>query len=292
MSRTSTIEIIHNAVRAATGDKVVSSTVVHGGDTSAAFRVETPGRVLFAKTHPSPPAGFFTTEAASLRWLGECDAIQVPIVIDVSDGVRGRDGYLVLEWIEQETTPPDEVAFGRALAALHATGAPCFGRNDRRTTGSLGLPNEPSKTWAEFMATNRFEPLARIARDRGSLPDHVIADLERLSSKLDDFDDGSPPARLHGDLWAGNRMVGTNGESWLIDPAAHGGHREFDLAMMRLFGGFGPEAFHAYQDLSPLGNGWRERIELHQIAPLVVHAVKFGGTYIGAATRAISAYVS
>ncbi len=107
--------------------------------------------------------------------------------------------------------------------------------------------------------------------------------MERLAGSLERFDDGAPPARLHGDLWAGNRLVDPSGASWLIDPAAHGGHREFDLAMMRLFGGFAPAAFAAYEEAHPLSPGWADRVELHQIAPLVVHAIKFGGGYVGAA---------
>jgi fructosamine-3-kinase len=99
-----------------------------------------------------------------------------------------------------------------------------------------------------------------------------------------------PPARLHGDLWAGNHLVDTSGASWLIDPAAHGGHREFDLAMMRLFGGFGTACFDAYGERAPLADGWGERVALHQIAPLVVHAVKFGGGYRPAAEAAIRRY--
>ena len=101
---------------------------------------------------------------------------------------------------------------------------------------------------------------------------------------------GEPPARLHGDLWAGNRLVDTQGRNWLIDPAAHGGHREFDLAMMRLFGGFGGECFAVYADEYPLADGWEARVPLHQIAPLVVHAIKFGGSYVSAATAAIARY--
>jgi fructosamine-3-kinase len=99
-----------------------------------------------------------------------------------------------------------------------------------------------------------------------------------------------PPARLHGDLWAGNRLVDASGRSWLIDPAAHGGHREFDLAMMDLFGGFGDDCFAAYNEVFPLAAGWHERIALHQIAPLVVHAIKFGGGYVPAALAAIEQY--
>ena len=161
-----------------------------------------------------------------------------------------------------------------------------FGREDRRTTGSRGLPNEPCRTWAEFYGTQRLVPLARLAHD--VLPPATVAALEALALRLDDFAAADEqPARLHGDLWAGNRLIDAAGDSWLIDPAAHGGHREFDLAMMRLFGGFGAECFAAYDEVYPLADGWSERVALHQIAPLVVHAVKFGGGYVGAATRAI-----
>ena len=169
-------------------------------------------------------------------------------------------------------------------------GAPSFGREDRRTTGSRGLPNEPQPTWSDFYATQRLLPLARLARDGDALPESAIAALERLAARLGELDDGDPPARLHGDLWAGNRLVDTGGHSWLIDPAAHGGHREFDLAMMRLFGGFSAACFAAYEDVHPLRDGWQDRVVLHQIAPLVVHAIKFGGGYVPAATAAIDHY--
>ncbi len=296
MSEDSAQARLSAAVAKATGATVAGMTVVHGGDTAAAFRVElTSGVVLFAKTHASPPAGFFGTEAWGLEWLRSSGTVRVPRVIAMSDGQDGQDGepaFLALEWIDTaRSLAADEEAFGRQLALLHGAGAPCFGRADRRTTGSLALPNEPSATWSEFVADDRFLPLARIARDRSALPLDTIDGLERLAGMLDRFDDGSPPARLHGDLWAGNRIVDRDGASWVIDPAAHGGHREFDLAMMRLFGGFGAEAFESYAEVHPPADGWSGRVELHQIAPLVVHAIKFGGGYVAAAARAIDRYV-
>ena len=165
-----------------------------------------------------------------------------------------------------------------------------FGREDRRSTGSRGLPNEPAATWAEFYAANRLLPLARLAAEGDVLAAPSIAALERLAGRLEQFDTGEAPARLHGDLWAGNRLVDGDGRSWLVDPAAHGGHREFDLAMMRLFGGFGPGCFAAYEEVAPLAPGWEERVALHQLAPLVVHAIKFGGSYVSASERAIARY--
>jgi fructosamine-3-kinase len=310
-----------DAVARDLGVEVTAVTRLGGGDVAESVRIDLlDGRTVFAKTHVAPPPGFFTTEAIGLRWLRDAGAVAVPAVLTVSDGegtvsdgegtVSNGDGTvphgdgtdstgparLVLEWIDEARSgrggDAAEATFGRQLAALHRAGAPCFGREDRRTTGSRRLPNEPCATWAEFYASQRLLPLARLAREARALPDDVVDDLERLAGRLDRL--GVPdelPARLHGDLWAGNRLVDATGRSWLIDPAAHGGHREFDLAMMALFGGFGAACFAAYEEVWPLGVGWRDRLALHQVAPLVVHAIKFGGGYRSAAADAIRTYL-
>lgn len=279
------------AIEADLGTRIVDAWRVHGGDVAVAYAVElTDGRRVFAKTHPKAPPNFFTTEAAGLEWLRAPGVIPVPEVLAVSDDPPNR---LVVEWVDEggRATDDTEAAFGTALAALHAAGAPTFGREDRRTTGSRGLPNEPRATWPEFYRDDRLLPLARLAREASALPAPAIARLERVAQRLDGLGGhDEPPARLHGDLWAGNRLVDVRGRSWLIDPAAHGGHREFDLAMMRLFGGFGARGFDAYADAWPLAAGWEGRVALHQIAPLVVHAIKFGGGYVAAAEAAIARY--
>lgn len=281
------------AVAAAMGAGVVDHRVVSGGDVARALCLDLDdGRRVFAKTHPNPPAGFFSTEATGLRWLREPGVVEVPEVLAVSDGGDEAPPFLVLEWVEVGSPgATTEADLGRALAALHQATLPTFGRTDRRTTGSRGLPNEPTACWAEFYATQRLLPLARLARQDGALSPRSLTDLEALADpdrlrRLGAADE--PPARLHGDLWAGNRLVDRTGRSWLIDPAAHGGHREFDLAMMRLFGGFGAACFDAYHEAHPLGAGWQDRVALHQIAPLVVHAIKFGGSYRPAAEAAIA----
>jgi fructosamine-3-kinase len=279
------------------GTTVVSAHSLTGGDVAEAYRVDLgDDRVVFAKTHRNAPKGFFTTEARGLRWLRESNAVAVPDVLLVSDGDPecGVPNYLVLEWVDESPSPSamsDEAAFGRSLAALHRVGAASFGREDRRTTGSRGLPNEPSSTWVEFYASQRLTPLAHLAADTGALPRTAISGLELVAGRLETVGGPpEPPARLHGDLWAGNRLVDRSGVSWLIDPAAHGGHREFDLAMMRLFGGFAQECFDSYREAFPLADGWEGRVSLHQIAPLVVHAIKFGGGYVAAASEAIALY--
>jgi fructosamine-3-kinase len=292
---TERVEQLHAAISRAVGADVTASATVHGGDVAAAYRMDlADGRRVFAKTHPSAPVGFFTTEAAGLRWLREPGVVAVPEVVAVSDGDDGGPCYLVLEWIATGApVAATEADLGRALARLHQATPASFGREDRRSTGSRGLPNEPCATWAEFYATQRLGPLARLARDGRALPHRAIDQLDALADtdRLASFGGADePPARLHGDLWAGNRLVGAGGLSWLIDPAAHGGHREFDLAMMRLFGGFGPDCFAAYAATHPLTAGWEDRVALHQIAPLVVHAIKFGGGYVAAAAAAIERY--
>lgn len=271
------------------GVEVAATTSVHGGDVAEAHRVDlVDGRRVFAKTHRHPPRGVFSTEASGLRWLREADAVRFPVVLAVADDPP----LLVLEWIDEgRPHVATDAVLGRELAALHRSGAPCFGRQDRRPTGSRSLPNDPCPTWEEFYAERRLRPLARMARDADALEPSVVAGLERLADRLDVVGGPpEPPARLHGDLWAGNRLVDADGGSWLVDPAAHGGHREFDLAMMRLFGGFGADTFAAYTEVHPLAPGWAERVDLHQVAPLVVHAIKFGGAYLGAASRAIARY--
>ncbi len=276
-------------VSEALGVKAVRSRQLGGGDFASAHRVElVDGNVVFAKTHINPPGGFFTTEAAGLKWLRNASELRVPEVLHASDSPP----LLVLEWIDaSRSASPDEARFGRSLAALHRAGADDFGRTDGRTTGSQALPNNRCETWAEFLASQRLLPLARIARDRSCLPEETVQLIEDVASRMVGLvGPHEPPARLHGDLWAGNRVIDAAGRSWLIDPACFGGHREFDLAMMHLFGGFGPECFSAYQEAAPLDDGWAERIALHQLSPLIVHAIKFGGSYRSAVDRALAQY--
>ena len=269
--------------------EVVAMTPLGGGDVADPYRVLLgDGTTVFAKTKTDAVPGFFVTEAAGLTWLREANEVAVPAVLAVSDD----PAFLIQEWIEPGyPTPTTEADLGVALARLHQSGAPSFGREDRRSTGSRGLPNEPCESWAEFYATQRLVPLAKLARDGDALPERAIVNLENVAARIDNLAGPiEPPARLHGDLWAGNRLVGSGGVSWLIDPAAHGGHREFDLAMMRLFGGFGERVFSAYHEAMPLSPEAAQRVPLYQLYPLLVHVNLFGGSYVAGVERAISAY--
>jgi len=267
--------------------------VLGGGDFAQAYCATlASGEQLFIKTHSNPPAGFFSTEAAGLQWLRDTAVVSVPEVCGISDDPP----FLALSWIDVSgsgrMTRQTEVDFGRALARMHRIPQDGFGRADQRTTGSLALSNLLCSDWVEFFATRRLLPLVKIARSRNAMSNSDCNAVERLAQKLDVLDiPVESPSLLHGDLWAGNRLIDSQGVSWLIDPAAHNSHREFDVAMMQLFGGFGAECFDAYHEEFPLQPGWQKRTSLHQLAPLIVHAIKFGSSYVPSIRSAFKTWI-
>ena len=234
----------------------------------------------FRKRDPNAPADFFAVEAAGLDWLRDAHAVAVPTVVSVS-----RE-HIELERIEHGAwTRATDERFGRELAALHRAGAHAFGGERGAYIGPLPMPNEQSVRWPAFYAEQRIEPFLH------GVPADARPTVERVMSRITELaGPAEPPSRIHGDLWRGNVLADPTGAPWVIDPAAHGGHRETDLAMMRLFGGFGERCFDAYDETFPLADGWRERVALHQLHPLLVHCVLFGGGYIEQAIAAARRY--
>lgn len=220
-------------------------------------------------------------EAAGLRWLAEVGTVRIPVV-------HGHDAdWLVLDRIrEGRPTAGAADRLGRGLAALHAAGAPAFGSPppDGPAEAWIGLApmtNAPGADWPEWYAAHRVLPYVRRAVDGGVLDVAEAAALDRACARLPSLSGPpEPPSRLHGDLWQGNVLWGADGSAWLIDPAAHGGHRETDLAMLHLFGcPLLDRILGAYREISPLSDGWTDRIGMHQLFPLLVHAVLFGRSY-------------
>ncbi|MFE7995410.1 fructosamine kinase family protein, partial [Streptomyces shenzhenensis] len=183
-------------------------------------------------------------------------------------------------------SPEAAVRFGRALARLHAAGAPAFGSPppggpEDAYIGLAPMRNVPGADWPAWYAEHRVLPYLRRAADDGTLDRDEAGVLDRVCERLPRLaGPAEPPARLHGDLWRGNVLWGTDGHVRLIDPAAHGGHRETDLAMLQLFGCAHLErVLDGYRATTPLADGWRDRVGLHQLFPLLVHAVLFGRGY-------------
>ncbi|MBD2896248.1 putative ketoamine kinase [Actinomadura sp. RB99] len=233
------------------------------------------GREVFVKAAPDQ-AGVFAAEAAGLRWLGEAGP-EAP----VPDVLAADDHMLVLPWLPS-ASPTREAAerFGRELAALHTRARPdAYGAPWDGFIADLPLDNTlDDRGWPRWYAERRLEPFLRRA-ERHLSPDDVRL-VERVMAAVEDLTGPpEPPSRIHGDLWSGN-VQWTDGRAMLIDPAAHGGHRETDLAMMALFGTpHLDRILAAYDREAPLAPGWRDRVPLHQLHPLLVHVALFGGSY-------------
>jgi fructosamine-3-kinase len=241
----------------------------------------------FIKEWPAAPAGFFEAEARGLAWLTEVDgAPPVPEVVEVT-----AERIVIARIDEGRADAAAAEAFGQALALLHRAGPSRFGFSTDGFIGPLPLDNTESTDWPQWYAERRVLPFLRLACDRDAMSASDAATVERACTRFPDT--GDPPARIHGDLWSGNVLWAADGNGWLIDAgAAHGGHRETDLAMLALFGAPHLERIvAAYDETWPLTDGWRERIPLHQLHPLLVHATLFGGGY-GARATAIAAMLS
>lgn len=244
------------------------------------------GRTVFVKRSRQSRAGVFAAEAAGLRWLRSAvDDAPVPEVLAADEMT------LVLPWIET-ARPTREGAerFGRELAALHRSGADAYGAPWPGFIAELPLDNGGGDAWPDWYARRRVLPYLRMSVDRGMLSPADAARVERAAAAFAAPEE--PPARIHGDLWSGNVLWG-DGRGWLVDPAAHGGHRETDLAMLALFGAPWLERIvAAYDEEFPLADGWRERVPMHQLHPLLVHVLLFGRGYreqVLAAARAVPA---
>jgi fructosamine-3-kinase len=257
-----------------------------------AARVElADGRVVVVKEGAGVAA-----EAAGLRWLAVPHGPPVPEVLAL-DGPRLVTAYVA-------PGRPSRAAaadLGRRLATLHNAGAEAFGSGPPGAStdawiGRAPMRNVPGDDWAPWYAAQRIAPYLRTARDTGDLTAAEATEVERVCERLPELaGPPEPPARLHGDLWSGNVLWSTGGRgsadgAWLIDPAAHGGHRETDLAMLDLFGcPHLDTVLAAYAEASALAPGWRDRVPLHQLFPLLVHVVLFGRGYAGQAVAAARA---
>ena len=282
------------AVARAAGVEVTGGSRASGGSINEAWALELAGgRRAFVKTRADAAPGEYATEAAGLRWLAEADAVALPGVLAVGDDGDGPR-FLALEWIDAgRLDAAGEEALGRGLAALHAAGAADHGapppgapaavdagalralaagdagapRSPLRI-GELALPNDPAPDWPSFYAERRLRPLVALCLERGTLTRAGARAVERVCGRIGDLaGPPEPPARLHGDLWGGNVLAGADGRARLIDPAA-------------------------YDESAPLADGHRERVELWQLFPLLVHAALFGGSYGASVERAAVRYVT
>lgn len=266
-----------------------SVTPVGGGSINNTFKLSTDQTVFFLKANSRLRyPKMFELERDGLDILRSSDSFRIPEVFLVDD--HDDMAFLVMEFVAEGSKGksfwPD---FSAKLASLHRTAADAFGYARDNYIGRLPQSNSWSSHWTEFFIEQRLEPQLRMAGNLFSKKDFLA--FEKLFHRLDALLPEESPALLHGDLWGGNYLADESGDPVLIDPAVYYGHREVDLAMMQLFGGFSQEVFEHYQREFPLEPGWKERVDLHNLYPLLVHLNLFGGSYLQSVRASLKKYL-
>ena len=266
----------------------VSARPLGGGSINAAYELQTTKGSFFVKHNRADlyPA-MFEREAEGLELIRSAGAIRIPEV--VMTGETESQSYIVLEFLQRGR--PAGIfweTFGHQLAVMHRKTAPAFGEVSDNYMGSLPQSNQSHSGFVSFFVEERILPQLELAA--GALS-HLRPAFEELFVKLPEIIPREQPSLVHGDLWSGNFLVGPEGEPCLIDPAVYYGHREHDIAMTRLFGGFDDAIYEAYNAAFPLQPGWRERIDLFNLYPLLVHVNLFGGGYIRQVETIVRNYV-
>lgn len=285
--------VLRDSLEAELGVAIRGAVRVGGGCIANASRIETSDGALFLKWNDGPAGETFLAEAEGLRVLGSAGSpMRIPDVLAVAPPDDSCPGYLVLEFIE-EGAKIDAfwTDLGAGLAEMHRFEGPAYGFDADNFIGRLPQVNLPSRSWPEFFLKRRIDEQVSMARSRGRWRAAWDAPLRRIRARIDDILPEAPPrSMLHGDLWHGNVMADNLSKPVLIDPAAYFGHRETDLAMAELFGGFPQAFFDAYRRAWPLEAGYDERRSLYQLYHLINHLNMFGDGYAGGVDRLLKGW--
>lgn len=251
---------------------------VGGGGINEAYRVSFNGEDLFLKVNRNGnlPA-LFERECDGLRKLHRVSKVKTPSV-RLQSSTEHTD-FLLMEWIHSES--PTKVFWERlalGLAEIHKQKGGYYGLEYDNYIGSLPQRNRPYDSWGAFWVAERMMPQLDLCR--GVLPTSLINSLEHCCVRATELFPQESPSLLHGDLWSGNVMTGPLQSVWLIDPAVYYGHREMDLGMTKLFGGFTDTFYEVYQNVYPMETGWEDRMSLSMLYPLLVHVNLFGLSYV------------
>ena len=263
---------------------------VHGGDINDGYCLISPGSNFFLKVNDSSkyPA-MFEKEARGLDLLRKNSSFIIPRV--VAQGTTNDTQYLVLEWLEKGTPKKDFwEKFGQALAMMHKQSTEYFGLDEDNYIGSLKQVNDQHGDWPSFYAECRIMPLVELLLNKNMVSSTDAKTAQTFCNKLENIFPDEPASLLHGDLWAGNYLVHSTGEAAIYDPAVYFGHREMDIGMTKLFGGFDQQFYNAYNHYYPMEKNWQRRLPLTQLYPILVHAVLFGGHYVSSGLSIIKQF--
>lgn len=271
-------------------EKIIKVIPVSGGDINEAFRITTHTNEYFAKTNDIEQAfAMLESEARTLKLFSKIEGINVPAVRQ--KGKYGNIAFLILNWIESGTkTETYDFDFAMMLSRLHRTENAEFGFEFDNYIGSLLQINTWNKNWLDFYYQFRIVNQLKLAIDAGKIGSEYHRKLDIMFKNISLEFPHVVPSLLHGDLWAGNHMSDKQGKPVFIDPAACYGHREMDLAMMKLFGGFSDDIFRYYYEIFPNEYHWQERLQFYQLYYILVHVNLFGGSYINSAKSIIDRF--
>ncbi len=286
----------HNKIEAILSDKIERTILisevnaVSGGSINNAYCLTTNHDKYFIKKNQADRyPEMFEKEAKGLDLLRESGAIRIPDVIGL--GEFDNTSFLIMEFIESATQKPNFwKQFGQQLAQLHQNTNSTFGLDHSNYIGSLYQQNNPYNNWTDFYINERLQAQLKLARDNNQIDIATISKFENLYKRLDEIFPKESPALVHGDLWSGNFMVDEVGQPVIMDPAVYYGHREMDLAMTKLFGGFDDELYDSYNKCYPMEKGWENRVDICNLYPLMVHVNLFGGGYLGQVKSIVSKF--
>lgn len=261
------------------GTEVMKVSPIGGGCINQAAQIGTNKGDFFIKWNPANPE-MFETEAAGITMLSRCNLLKLPKIYGY--GIVNEIGYLLLEFVQKEKVSEKYWNnLGTGLAELHRSNtAPEFGLGHDNFIGRLSQSNTLNSDWSTFFINQRLLPQIELAENNDLINSSLIHKFEKLFKLLPELFPKEKPALLHGDLWSGNVMPTSNNMPFIYDPAVYYGNRETELAFTMLFGGFDKKFYNVYRDNFPLAIGFKNRAEVYNLYPLLVHVNLFGSSYL------------
>lgn len=271
-------------------EEIESHQSVSGGDISAAYLIKTTKNEYFLKVNSKPWASdMFKAEAEGLKAISNTKTISTPKII-VSDNFA-NESFLLMEYVDSKSGNSDNMElFGMQLAQLHQVTTGSFGFDHNNFIGSLNQSNKKHRFWNDFYIEERLNPQLSLSLSKGLLSNSEIPKSELMKTRCYPYFKDIKPSLLHGDLWSGNYLISMNGNPYLIDPATYFGHSEVDIAMSKLFGGFGATFYESYHNIIPKDECTDNRIELYQLYYLLVHLNLFGSSYYRSVKAILNKY--
>ena len=282
------MKVLYEIIKAELNEDLISFSILSGGSINKIYKCATEQSQFVIKLNDAGKYPLmFEKEEKGLDLLNSSN-FRIPATLKT--GTDQNISYLILEYIDNKGNTINKINLGTQLAEMHLITSDSFGLDHDNYIGSIPQINNKESDWTTFYQSMRLEPLIRKGFDSGMLEIKILRLFEKVYKELDRLIPIEPASLLHGDLWQGNIICDENSSPVLIDPAVYYGHREIDLAMLQLFGNISDDTLEAYNNIYPLDKHWHKRIDLHQLYPLLVHLILFGGSYYETVFKTLKKY--